>query len=82
MEYGAEFDVLKEKQRGEIFQRAVRDGLFGRVKVDEREAEQRAAGAGGRVPVAGTRAGCVCRGVLGRVPIRAALEATRGVHWR
>jgi hypothetical protein len=41
MEYGAEFDVLKEKQRGEIFQRAVRDGLFGRVKVDEREAEQR-----------------------------------------
>ena len=41
MEYGAEFDALKEKQRAEIFQRAVRDGLFGRVKVDEREAEQR-----------------------------------------
>jgi hypothetical protein len=41
MEYGAEFDALKEKQRGEIFQRAVRDGLFGRVKVDEHEAEQR-----------------------------------------
>jgi hypothetical protein len=41
MEYGAEFDALKEKQRGAIFQRAVRDGLFGRVKVDEHEAEQR-----------------------------------------
>jgi hypothetical protein len=41
MDYGAEFDALKEKQRGEIFQRAVRDGLFGRVKVDEHEAEQR-----------------------------------------
>jgi hypothetical protein len=35
MQYGAEFDALKERQRGEIFQRAVRDGLFGRVKVDE-----------------------------------------------
>jgi hypothetical protein len=41
MEHGEEFEALKEKQRGEIFQRAVRDGLFGRVKVDEREAEQR-----------------------------------------
>jgi hypothetical protein len=41
MEYGTEFDVLKEKQRGELFQRAVRDGLFGRVKVDEHEAERR-----------------------------------------
>jgi hypothetical protein len=41
IEYGAEFDALKEKQRGEIFQRAVRDGIFGRVKVDEHEAEQR-----------------------------------------
>jgi hypothetical protein len=41
MEYGAEFGALKEKQRGEIFQRAVRDGLFGRVKVDEHEAERR-----------------------------------------
>jgi hypothetical protein len=40
-EYGAEFDALKEKQRGDLFQRAVRDGLFGRVKVDEREAELR-----------------------------------------
>ncbi len=41
LEYGAEFDALKEKQRGEVFQRAVRDGLFGRVKVDEHEAQQR-----------------------------------------
>src|SRR5271154_2901035 len=41
MEYGAEFDALKEKQRGEVFQRAVRDGLFGRVMIDEHEAEQR-----------------------------------------
>src|SRR6202050_118093 len=41
MEYRAEFDVLKEKQRGDLFQRAVRDGLFGRVKVDEHEAEMR-----------------------------------------
>jgi len=41
MEYGAEFDALKEKQRSEVFQRAVRDGLFGRVKVDEHEAAQR-----------------------------------------
>jgi hypothetical protein len=40
MEYGTEFDALKEKQRGEIFQRAVREGLFGRVKVDEHEAER------------------------------------------
>ena len=41
MQYGAEFDALKEKQRGEVFQQAVRDGLFGRVKIDEHEAEQR-----------------------------------------
>jgi hypothetical protein len=41
LEYGVEFDALKEKQRGEVFQRAVRDGLFGRVKVDEHEAERR-----------------------------------------
>jgi hypothetical protein len=41
IEYGAEFDALKEKQRGEIFHRAVRDGLFGRVKVDEHEADRR-----------------------------------------
>jgi hypothetical protein len=41
MQYGAEFDALQEKQRGDIFQQAVLDGLFGRVKVDEHEAEQR-----------------------------------------
>ncbi len=41
IEYGVEFEALKEKQRGEVFQRAVRDGLFGRVKVDEHEAELR-----------------------------------------
>ena len=41
IEYGVEFDALKEKQRGDLFQRAVRDGLFGRVKVDEHEAELR-----------------------------------------
>jgi hypothetical protein len=41
IDYGTEFDALKEKQRGDIFQRAVRDGLLGRVKVDEHEAEQR-----------------------------------------
>jgi hypothetical protein len=41
MQYGAEFDALQEKQRGDIFQQAVRDGLFGRVRVDEHEAEQR-----------------------------------------
>jgi hypothetical protein len=41
IEYGAEFDALKEKQRGEIFQQAVRDGLFGRVKIDEHEAARR-----------------------------------------
>jgi hypothetical protein len=38
MEYGAEFDALKAKQRGEVFQRAVRDRIFGRVKIDEHEA--------------------------------------------
>jgi hypothetical protein len=41
MECGTEFDALKASQRGEVFQRAVRDGIFGRVKVDEREAELR-----------------------------------------
>jgi hypothetical protein len=41
IEYGVEFDALKKKQRGDLFQRAVRDGLFGRVKVDEHEAELR-----------------------------------------
>jgi hypothetical protein len=41
IEYGADFDALKEKQRAEILQRQVRDVLFGRVKVDEHEAERR-----------------------------------------
>jgi len=41
IEYGAEFDALKSKQRGEVFQRAVREGVFGRVKIDEQEAERR-----------------------------------------
>jgi hypothetical protein len=41
IEYGAKFDALKAKQRGEVFQRAVRDGIFGRVKIDEHEAERR-----------------------------------------
>ena len=71
MQYGAEFDALKEKQRVEVFQRAVRDGLFGRVKVDEHEAERRLQAQGGRVPVAGTRVGSLCRGVLGGVSVRA-----------
>jgi hypothetical protein len=41
IEYGMDFSALNHKQRGYLFQRAVRDGLFGRVKVDEHEAEQR-----------------------------------------
>jgi len=41
MEYGAEFDELTERQRGEIFNRQIRDGFRGRVRHDEREAELR-----------------------------------------
>jgi hypothetical protein len=41
MEYGKEFDSLRERQRGELFQRVVRDGIRGRVRLDEREAELR-----------------------------------------
>ena len=41
MEYGAEFDALQEKQRGEIAQQAIRDNLRGRIWLDEREAELR-----------------------------------------
>jgi hypothetical protein len=41
MEYGAEFLDLRAKQRGEIFLRAVREGISGRVKVDEHEAHRR-----------------------------------------
>jgi hypothetical protein len=40
MDYGAEFEALKEKQRAEIFQHAVRESIFGSVKTDEHEAEQ------------------------------------------
>jgi hypothetical protein len=39
MEYGAEFDKLTERQRGEVFNRQIRDGLRGGVQHDEREAE-------------------------------------------
>jgi hypothetical protein len=41
LEYGKEFDSLRERQRGELFQRVVRDGIWGRVRLDEREAELR-----------------------------------------
>ncbi len=41
MEYGTEFVDLKPKQRGDVFLRAVREGISGRVKVDEQEAERR-----------------------------------------
>ncbi len=54
IEYGAEFDALKKKQRGEVFQRAVRDGLFGRVNVDEHEAERRLRAQGAAYRLQGT----------------------------
>jgi hypothetical protein len=41
MEYGAEFDELTERQRGEVFNRQIRDGFRGSVRHDEREAELR-----------------------------------------
>jgi len=41
MEYGEKFEALPERQRGELFQRLVRDGIWGRAKLDEREAELR-----------------------------------------
>jgi hypothetical protein len=65
MEYGAEFDALKEKQRGEIFQRAVRDGLFGRVKVDEHEAEQRLRAQGAAYRLLGPALGVFVTGYWG-----------------
>jgi hypothetical protein len=40
-EYGRSFDALKEKQRGELFEREIRDGIRGRVQFDEREEELR-----------------------------------------
>ncbi len=41
MEYGAEFEALGEEQRGELTQQAIRDGIRGRVQMDEREHELR-----------------------------------------
>jgi len=41
MQYGAEFDALKEKQRGEVFEQQVRDNILGRMRKDERETELR-----------------------------------------
>jgi hypothetical protein len=41
MEYGAEFDELTERQRGEVFNRQIKDGFRGSVRHDEREAELR-----------------------------------------
>lgn len=41
MEYGADFEALMEKQRGELFDRQVRESILGRVRRDEREAELR-----------------------------------------
>ena len=77
MEHGDEFDALKEKQRGEIFQRAVRDGLFGRVKVDEREAEQRLrACRGPRTSCWDPRRLCLSRGI-GACACSGRLKATR-----
>lgn len=40
-EYGRSFDALREKQRGELFERNTRDGIMGRVRFDERERELR-----------------------------------------
>ena len=77
MEHGAEFDALKETQRGEIFQRAVRDGLSrpgegGRA----RRPSSSGCGPGGRLPVAGARAASVCRGYWS-VCLFGPFEATR-----
>jgi hypothetical protein len=41
MQYGAEFDALKEQQRGEVFSQHVRDNIRGKISADEREAELR-----------------------------------------
>src|ERR1700722_11074150 len=40
-EYDRSFEALKEKQRGELFERNIRDGIFGRVRLDERDGELR-----------------------------------------
>jgi len=41
LQYGEEFDALKEKQRGEVFDQQVRDNVLGRSSRDEREADLR-----------------------------------------
>jgi hypothetical protein len=41
MEYGTEFEALEEKQRGELAQQVIRDGIRGKVQLDERECELR-----------------------------------------
>jgi hypothetical protein len=76
IEYGAGFDALKEKQRGEIFQRAVRDGLFGRVKVDEHEAEQRLRAQGAAYRLLGPALAVFVAGYWG-VCLFGPFEATR-----
>lgn len=76
MEYGAEFEALKEKQRGEVFQRAVRDGLFGRVKVDEHEAEQRLRAQGAAYRLLGPALAVFVAGYWG-VCLFGPFEATR-----
>jgi hypothetical protein len=41
MAYGTEFEALEEKQRGELAQQMIRDGIRGKVQLDEREYELR-----------------------------------------
>jgi hypothetical protein len=41
MEYGADFDQLTESQRGDLFNRQMRDGIAGSVGQDEREDQLR-----------------------------------------
>jgi hypothetical protein len=77
IEYGADFDALKEKQRGQVFKRAVRDGLFGRVKVDEREAELRLQAQGAAYRLLGP-ALLVFVAVYWAVCLFGPFEATRG----
>ncbi len=76
MEYAAEFDALKEKQRGDLFQQAVRDRLFGRVKVDEREAEQRLRAQGAAYRLLGPALAVFVTGYWG-VCLFGPFEATR-----
>ena len=76
MEYGAEFDALKAKQRGEVFQRAVRDGIFGRVKIDEQEAERRLRAQGAAYRLLGPALAVFVTGYWG-VCLFGPFEATR-----